>query len=163
MSSFYTQRSQKCNKAVLNLTVFFVLLGSLRVKAARRTLVKLTLGGHWGYLKRRQTAVKNSCQICRRDDNRDIRFPVWRIRIRPDFSHFRRQLDEVDLRAARCVRDLDLVDAESILCNRYQLMMSKTFKIPQPPLLHVTFIFLTAFKTYKLWLWIIRKKVSFIA
>ena len=39
--SFYACRSQKCKK-LLDLTVFFALLGSERVKAARKTLVKLT-------------------------------------------------------------------------------------------------------------------------
>ena len=42
-SSFYVQRSLK-RKKLLNLTVFFVLLGSGCVKAARRMLVKLTPG-----------------------------------------------------------------------------------------------------------------------
>ena len=39
--SFYVRRSQK-RKKLLDLTVFFVLLGSERVKAARKMLVKLT-------------------------------------------------------------------------------------------------------------------------
>ena len=42
-SSFYAHRSQKC-KNLLNLTVFFELLGSAHVKAAHKTLVKLTPG-----------------------------------------------------------------------------------------------------------------------
>ena len=42
-SSFYACRSQK-RKKLLNLTVFFVLLGSMSTKAAHRTLVKLTPG-----------------------------------------------------------------------------------------------------------------------
>ena len=42
-SSFYARRSQKCKK-LLDLTVFFALLGSASVKAARRMLMKLTPG-----------------------------------------------------------------------------------------------------------------------
>ena len=42
-SSFYACRSQK-RKKLLNLTVFLVLLGSARIKAACRMLVKLTPG-----------------------------------------------------------------------------------------------------------------------
>ena len=41
--NFYACRSQK-RKKLLELTVVFVLLGSLRVKAARKLLVKLTPG-----------------------------------------------------------------------------------------------------------------------
>ena len=41
--SFYTRRSQK-RKKLLELTVFFVLLGSACVKAAHKMLVKLTAG-----------------------------------------------------------------------------------------------------------------------
>ena len=40
--SFYTLRSRK-HKKLLDLTVFFVLLGSAHVKAARKMLVKLTI------------------------------------------------------------------------------------------------------------------------
>ena len=43
-SSFYACRSQK-RKKLLYLTVFLVLLGSARVKAAHKMLVKLTAGG----------------------------------------------------------------------------------------------------------------------
>ena len=39
--SFYARRSQNCKK-LLELIVFFALLGSTRVKAARKMLVKLT-------------------------------------------------------------------------------------------------------------------------
>ncbi len=39
--SFYACRSQKCKKTD-NLTVFFTLLGSTRVKAVRRTLMKFS-------------------------------------------------------------------------------------------------------------------------
>ena len=39
--SFYVHSSQR-RKKLLNLTVFFALLGSARVKAARKMLVKLT-------------------------------------------------------------------------------------------------------------------------
>ena len=42
-SSFYARRSQNPIK-LLNFTVFFALLGSASVKAARRTLVKLNPG-----------------------------------------------------------------------------------------------------------------------
>ena len=42
-SYFYARRSQK-RKKLLNLTVFFALLGSARVKAACRMMVKLTPG-----------------------------------------------------------------------------------------------------------------------
>jgi len=46
MSSFYVCRFQKCKKTD-SLTVFFELLGSVHVKAARKTLMKLTSGpGH---------------------------------------------------------------------------------------------------------------------
>ena len=38
---FYANRSHKCKK-LLDLTVFFVLLGSAHVKAARKIMVKLT-------------------------------------------------------------------------------------------------------------------------
>ena len=38
----FTRADPKSAKKLLNLTVFFALLGSLRGKAARRTLVKLT-------------------------------------------------------------------------------------------------------------------------
>ena len=41
--SFYARRSQKCKK-LLDLSVFFALLGSARVKDARKMLVKLTSG-----------------------------------------------------------------------------------------------------------------------
>jgi len=41
MSIFYACRSQK-RKKLLDMTVFFALLGSAGVKAARRTLIKLT-------------------------------------------------------------------------------------------------------------------------
>ena len=41
--SFYAHRSQK-RKKLLDLTVFFALLGSAQVKAARKLLVKLTPG-----------------------------------------------------------------------------------------------------------------------
>jgi len=43
MSRFGVCRSQKCKKAD-SLTVFFALLGSARVKAAHRMLMKLTPG-----------------------------------------------------------------------------------------------------------------------
>ena len=42
-SSFYTCRSQKCKK-LLDLTVFFVLLGPVSVRAACKMLMKLTPG-----------------------------------------------------------------------------------------------------------------------
>ena len=42
-SSFYARRSRKCKK-LLDLTVFFALLGSSSVKAACRMLMKLTPG-----------------------------------------------------------------------------------------------------------------------
>ena len=40
----FTQADPKSAIKLLNLTVFFAVLGSARVKAARRTSVKLTLG-----------------------------------------------------------------------------------------------------------------------
>ena len=43
MSSFYARRSQKSHKAH-NLTIFFALLWSASVKAARKTFVQLTSG-----------------------------------------------------------------------------------------------------------------------
>ena len=45
MSSFYARRSQK-HKELLDLSVFFALLGSVHVKAARKMLVKLTSRRH---------------------------------------------------------------------------------------------------------------------
>jgi len=44
-SSFFL-KIPKVQKKTDNLTLFFALLGSLRVKAALRTLIKLTLGYH---------------------------------------------------------------------------------------------------------------------
>ena len=41
----FTPADPKSAKKLLNLTVFFALLGSTSAKAARRTLVKLTPGG----------------------------------------------------------------------------------------------------------------------
>ena len=45
MSSFYACRSQKCKK-LIELTLFFAVLGSVHVKAARKMLVKLTSRRH---------------------------------------------------------------------------------------------------------------------
>ena len=50
MLSFYAHRSQK-RKKVLDLTVFFALLGSLLVKAAHKMLMKLTPGVNPSKLK----------------------------------------------------------------------------------------------------------------
>ena len=47
MSSFYACRSQKCKK-LLDLTVFFALLGPAHLKAVHKKLVKLTQGGGRG-------------------------------------------------------------------------------------------------------------------
>jgi len=44
MRSFYTNRSQKHIKKTDNLTIFFALLGSARIKADFRKLMKLTPG-----------------------------------------------------------------------------------------------------------------------
>ena len=44
LQAAFTRADSKRAKKLLNLTVFFVLLGSTRVKAARRTFVKLTSG-----------------------------------------------------------------------------------------------------------------------
>ena len=45
MCSFYACRSQK-HKKLLELTLFFALLGSACIKAAHKTLMKLTQGGN---------------------------------------------------------------------------------------------------------------------
>jgi len=43
-STFYAKQIPKAQKNIDNLTAFFSLLGSAHVKAARRMLMKLTLG-----------------------------------------------------------------------------------------------------------------------
>jgi len=47
MHSFYAHRSQKCQMILLTWLSFFAHLRSALIKAARRTLMKLTPGGHF--------------------------------------------------------------------------------------------------------------------
>ena len=60
--SFYACRSQK-RKKLLNLTVFFALLGSALVKAARKMLVKLTPVCYRVYQGVRPNLIKRSEMI----------------------------------------------------------------------------------------------------
>ena len=66
--SFYAHRSQK-RKKLLDLAVFFVLLGSVRVQAAHKMMVKLTPGLD-GF---RDKSLSSSCKlkIIRDNDNFD--------------------------------------------------------------------------------------------
>ena len=67
LQAAFTPADPKSGKKLLNLTVFFALSGSAGVKAARRTLMKLTPGdreyGEDVYLRRNRIAETGSTRV----------------------------------------------------------------------------------------------------